>query len=973
MSNSVLRRLGRFVLATSPFLAVLPAAAIEREGERGKSENPREESWQIEQRQRWFENTRGLRRTPDAARLRANATEELKRQRRITEARHLAGGEVWQELGPSSMDMVDWVMGRVSGRLNAITPSPTDDDVVYVGAAAGGVWKTRNGGVDWTPVFDEVGTLPIGAITLDPTAPNTVWVGTGDKNGGGCAGYFGQGVYLSEDGGATWNARNGSGAGAMPLSIVNAVAIQPTDSNVILVGGAGNCNASGGLTGAGVWRSADRGASWTQMLNGNVEDFVFVPGTATVYAGLINSGVRKSTDGGLTWTDSSSGLSAAGSRLRLAMAPSDSNVLYALIGRGNSSRLFRSTNGGATWTQRNDTLCEGQCTYNQTLSVHPTDPDTVLVGTIRAARSTDGGATFEPLTDEWGTTQSVHQDTHVVLYSHNDPQRFWIGSDGGIWRSDDSGASFRNMNSNLNITQFYDIAVHPGDANVVFGGAQDNGSSGRRTSLLWDLTYASGDGFMNAFDQNDPTIVFQTSYPQNGLPNIQRSLLSGSSGSYSGMPTTGLTRGGFSFLTPLASAGSLLFVASDKLYRIPTTGDTWTAISPSLGAVSVIVPQLHGSLTTTYVGTENGRIWASTDAGVPSPLFTDVTGDYPGGRVSDVAIDPLDAQRVFVAREGFGAARLYRSTTGGTTWTAVGAGLPNVPANSVAIDPLATDRVFVATDIGVYESTDGGDNFAAFSTGMPLGVVVQDLEIDDNPHVLTAGTYSRGAWRVLLSGGSTNLPPTADFVVGANGLDFTFTDRSIDSDGSIVARSWNFGDGSATSTDTNPTHSYATYGRYTVTLSVTDDGGLGGSFSRLLRIPAPPTPLSNGVTLSGQHGEQGDELHYTLEVPANATNLLFTTVGTAGEDADLTVTFNGGVVCQSAGATADESCGTATPQAGTYTAIVYAYSGLSAFSITGRYDGGTPTRSSRTASKPRRRTRRSETSVRYRDNSVRAT
>lgn len=937
MSNFAWRRLGLLALAASPFLLALmpPATAAERE----KGETPREESWQIEQRQRWFERTRGLRQAPDAARLRASAANELKLQRRITQARHVAGSEVWQELGPSSMDMSDWIMGRVAGRLNAIAPHPTDDDTVFIGAAAGGVWKTTNGGVDWTPMFDEVGTLPIGAITFDPADPNALWAGTGDKNGGGCAGYFGQGVYLSEDGGETWNARNGSGTTAMPLSIVNAVAVQPTDSNVIVVGGAGSCSASGALASPGVYRSADRGLTWTRVLDKNAEDIVFVPGTATVYAGLVGTGVSKSSDGGATWTDSSSGLSASGSRLRLAMAASDSNVLYALVGRSSGSRLFRSSDGGGSWTQRNADACDGQCSYNQTLAVHPTDPDTILVGAILASRSTDGGTTLEPLTDPWGTSQTVHQDTHVVLYSRNDPDRFWIGSDGGIWRSDDDGASFRNMNANLNITQFYDIAVHPGDANVVFGGAQDNGSSGRRTSLLWDLTFASGDGFMNAFDQNDPSIVFQTSYPQGGLPNIVRSMQGGSNGSYSGMPTTGLASGSFPWLTPLATAGSQLFVASDTLYRTTTTGDEWTAISPNLGTdASVITPQLHGSLTTTYVGTSDGRVWASADAGIPTPLFTDVSGDYPGGWVSDIAIDPLDAQRVFITREGFNASRLYRSSTGGTTWSAAGAGLPNVPANSVAIDPLDTQRVFVATDIGVYESVDGGDNFAAFSTGLPLGVVVVDLEIDDAPHVLTAGTYSRGAWRVVLGDGSTNLPPTADFVASLSGFEVALTDRSIDSDGSIVARSWDFGDSSPATTDANPSHTYATHGRYTVTLNVTDDGGLGGSYARTVRIPAPPMPLSNGVTVSDQSAPQGDDLFYTLEVPDGAANLLFVVEGVDGEDADLTVMFGKERICQSAGATADESCGTASPQAGTYTAIVNAYSALSDFRITGSYD-----------------------------------
>ena len=930
MKREIVLRRARAALTVVMSLGVLPLSAAET-----KSDNPREESWQIGQRQRWFEQTRGLEQVADAARLRASAAGELQRARAQVDARLAAGGEVWQEIGPSSMDMVDWVMGRVAGRVNAIAPHPANDDIVYVGSAAGGVWKTTDGGMDWTPVFDEVGTLPIGAITLDPASADSLWVGTGDKNGGGCAGYFGQGVYLSEDAGATWSARNGSGADVMPLSVVNAVAVQPTDSNVVLAGGSGTCGAAGNMSGPGVFRSIDRGLSWARVLSNNVEDLLFVPGSATVYASVIGLGVYRSDDGGATWANSGSGIPAGGSRLRLAMAPSDSNVLYALKG----DLLYRSTDGGLNWVQRNDNACEGQCSYNLTIAVHPTDPDTLLIGTIRATRSTDGGASFTPLTSTWGSEQTVHQDTHVVLYSQDDPDRFWIGSDGGLWRTDDSGTSFHNMNADLNITQFYDIAVHPGDANIVLGGAQDNGSSARRTSLLWNLTFASGDGFMNAFDQADPAVLFQTSYPNGGLPNIVRSLQGGGPGSFNTMPNTGLVASEhFPWVTPLASAGSQLFVASDVLYRVGTTADEWTAVSPAMGsAASVITTEMHGSMTPTYVGTSGGRVYASADAGVPGPLFDDVTGDYPGGRVSDIAMDPLDAQRVFLTRAGFGASRLYRSSTGGTSWTAVGAGLPNVPANAVAIDPFDSNRVFVATDIGVYESSDGGDNFIAFSAGLPLGVVVVDLEIDDQPHVLTAGTYSRGAWRVVLAGGGGNMPPTADFGAASTSLDVAFDDRSIDLDGNIVTHLWDFGDGSPTSDATDPTHTYAIHGRYTVSLTVTDDGGASGSYAQVLRFSAPPMPLLNGVTVTGQHAEQGDELHYTLEVPPGAIDLQFTTTGVPGEDADLTVRRDGEFICQSAGATSDESCGVAAPVPGTYTAIVYAYSSLSDFSITGSY------------------------------------
>ena len=926
------KHVGTLVLAAfSLFISVGALAAGDEpgEGEGG------DESWQIEQRQQWFVASRGLLDHSEAAQLRAAAVKDLKLQRELVDARRASVGEVWQEAGPSSMNMIDWIMGRVSGRVNAITPMPGNDDTIYLGSAAGGVWKTTNAGVSWMPIFDQVGTLPIGAITIDAGAPDTIWVGTGDKNSS-CGGYFGQGVYLSEDAGATWQARNGSGLNTMPLSIVNAVAIQPTDSNVILAGGAGNCDSDGGLSGAGIYRSTDKGLSWTKVRSNNVEDIVFVPGTSTVYAGLIGLGVQKSTDGGATWTSANSGITVSGSRMRLAMAPSNSSILYVLM----ASAVYRSDNGGTSWAQKNTSACEGQCSYNQAISVHPTNSDTLLLGTIRVARSTNAGTSFTPLVSTWGTGQKVHQDTHVVRYSQIDPNRFWVGSDGGIWCSDDSAASFRNMNANINITQFYDVAVNPNDANIIFGGAQDNGSSGRRTNLLWNLTYASGDGFMNAFDQNNPSIVFQTSYPSSNLPSIVRSVVGGSPGSFQSVSRTGLVAStNFAWMTPLATAGSQLFVASDVLYRASTSGGSWKAISGNLGSSAVVVtPQTLGTLTPTYVGTSAGKVWSSPDAGIPAPVFTDVTGNYPGGRVSDVAMDPVNPQRVFITRGSFGAARLYRSTTGGTSWAAIGTGLPNVPANSLAIDPLNSLRIFVATDIGVYESTDSGDNFLPFSAGLPLGTVVSDLEIDDYPHVLTAGSYSRGAWRVVLDGSVGNSPPTADFVVTSNGLDATFTDASIDLDGSIVSYLWNFGDGSPTSTDANPLHTYLAPGSYTVTVSVTDDGGLTGSYGRIVRFAAPPIALVNGVALINQHAAQGEQVYYTLEVPSNAVNLHFETSSpVGGSDADLTILFNGNQVCQSAGATSSEQCNFPNPAAGTYTAVVDAYTALTNYRILGSF------------------------------------
>ena len=189
---------------------------------------------------------------------------------------------------------------------------------------------------------------------------------------------------------------------------------------------------------------------------------------------------------------------------------------------------------------------------------------------------------------------------------------------------------------------------------------------------------------------------------------------------------------------------------------------------------------------------------------------------------------------MFVTRGAFNLSRLYRSTTGGTTWTAVGAGLPNVPANAVAIDPLEPTRVFVGTDVGVYESMDGGDNFLPFSAGLPLGLVVTDLEVDDAPHVLVAGTYGRGAFRVNLEL-TPNQAPRALFEVKVGVRFVTFQDRSTDADGVIASRLWSFGDGT-TSVEVNPIKAYDAPGTYTIALTVTDDDGASTTVTKPITV-----------------------------------------------------------------------------------------------------------------------------------------
>lgn len=899
------------------------------------------EEEQIKERVKWFIHSRGLDKVQRPDRLRGQAVRELRQRQEARTLEVARAGEVWESMGPITMTMLNWTMGRVSGRVAAVAVHPTNESVVYLGAASGGVWKTTNGGTSWTPVFEATGTQSVGAITVDRTNPNIVWVGTGERQSG-CANYFGLGAFRSIDGGTTFEARSGAGTTALPLSYVGSIAVHPSNSQTVLVSGEGFCE-NGTRSAGGVYKTTDGGLSWRRVLTGSGSDVLYDPGNPSiVYAAVGSSGVHKSTNGGDTWTLASSGMVTGSTigRLRLAMAPSNASTLYAL---SSSSRLYRTTNGAASWTLQSSSACEGQCTYNLTLDVHPTSPGALLVGSIRFARSTDGGVTLSYLTTGWGSGQKVHQDTHVLRYSRTNGSRFWVGCDGGLWRTDDGGTNYVNLNTNVNLTQFYDIAIDPNDPTRIFGGAQDNSSLRRSGSQQWNVTRVTGDGFMNLVDPADPNRVFQTSYPSSGRPSIIRSTTGGDPNTFSTLATNGIVSGEpFPWVTPLAILPGTAFVGSHSVYRAASgqsaSSFTWTKVSGNLtGATSTAISVISATpgSRVVYVGTANGRLHRTSDVLAASVAWSEVTGTFPGGYVSDIAAAPTNVQRVFVTRGAFGLSRLYRSTTGGSTWTAVGSGLPNVPANAVAIDPLEPARVFVGTDIGVYESGNGGDTFVPFSAGLPLGLVVTDLEIDNSPHVLVAGTYGRGAYRVNLASGA-NQAPTASFSSSVSGLTATFTDQSTDGDGVIASRLWNFGDGTS-STLTNPTKTYGAAGTYTVALTVTDDDGASASTSN-------PVTVSSGTgcgseTFSGTLSATGAE-----QIQPNGSWYQSTAAGThigclngpSGADFDLYLDrWNGSAWAQVAAGEGPTAVEKITYQAttGYYRWRIRAYSGTGSYTF----------------------------------------
>ena len=754
------------------------------------------EQAQISERQRYFWSMRGLdlgryaTRAYNYSEMRSAAAQEL------ASAPPTRAAGSWTSIGPAGMTMFNWQISPVNGRVSAFAQSPASTSNLLVGGASGGLWQSTNGGASWTSVFDNVGTQTIGAIWYEPGNATRVWVGTGERNNS-CVDYFGQGLYLSTNGGSSFTQRNGSGT--LALSHITSVSTSPAPTATVLVSGTSFCN-GGSQQSGGIFRSTDSGASWSKVAQGAAEDVSFLRSDGAIaYAAVTGNGVLKSTNSGQSWVRLANGLPSVNvsmpnlgtvtsiGTVRLATVSYDSRMVYAAYrfsylpaGAGASltrTDLFRTIDSGATWALVKANVCDGQCDYNVTLDIDPVRPSNpskpvIVLGFVRPWLSTDGGTTFNVMTNSWGSSQQVHQDTHVVRFARlalgpvPAVSPLWIGSDGGLWRTDNRGSSYVNLNNGLSMTQFYDIAVHPSTLNAVFGGTQDNSSVGRFGSNLWAATVANGDGGTTLVDTGNPNIVFQFGYtPFNNqgptVPSMWRSDQGGASGTFAGVSTSGLVSGEpFPFIAKGASAAGFVFLGSSSVYRASSNvaggSVSWTKISNNLSQnapISVITPvrKLATDPLTLYVGDTWGRIWRLFNVtATNTPPSANVTNNFPGGVVTDIAVDPNNLLRVFVTRGSFGGSKLYYSADQAATWVARGGGLPDVPANSVAVDPADGAKVFVATDVGVFRSFDGGVNFQRYDTGMPVGAVATDLEVQNSTRKLYVATYGRGVYVIDL-------------------------------------------------------------------------------------------------------------------------------------------------------------------------------------------------------------------------------
>ncbi len=484
----------------------------------------------------------------------------------------------------------------VSGRVSDIAVHPRDKHTWYVATASGGLWKTTNAGITWTPIFDRERSYSIGTVVIDPKNPNTVWVGTGENNAQRSVSY-GDGVYKSVDGGRTWQ-----NMGLTQSEHIGKIVIDPRNSNVVYVAAQGPLWSAGGER--GLYKTTDGGKTWTRVLDpgtwAGASDVVLDPRNPDVViattwqrhrrqwgyiAGGPESAIYRSTDGGTTWTKSQSGLPKEElGRIGLAIAPANPDIVYAIVeAADDQGGFFRSRDNGINWERMSRYTATSL--YYQEIFADPIDPDRVYSVDVFTMVTDDGGRAFRRLGE-----RNKHVDNHVVWIDPDDTDHLLIGCDGGLYETFDRGQTYRFFD-NLPLGQFYRVEV---DNSLpfyrIYGGTQDNSSVGGPsrtrtdngiTNADWFFT-AGGDGFQSRVDPNDPTIV----YAQSQHGNLLRfNLATGERIGIQPQAEPGEPPLRWFWDSPLIvspHASSRLYFAANRLFRSDDRGTTWHAVSPDL-------------------------------------------------------------------------------------------------------------------------------------------------------------------------------------------------------------------------------------------------------------------------------------------------------------------------------------------------------------------------------------------------------
>ena len=731
----------------------------------------------------------------------------------------------WSLIGPTTTIPTG---GGGAGRVNFVRFDPAASTTIYVGSPGGGLWKSTNSGTTWSTGTDNLAVIGCTDLAIHPTNSLIQYLATGD---GEAQDTYSIGVLKTTDGGTTWN----------PSGLTWLVTQGRTISRLLI--NPQNPNTLFAATSNGVYRTRNAGAAWTQIATAiaNVKDIEFKPGdTTTVYA-CSTTLFYRSTNAGTTFATTSTGLPAAASVSRLAIGVSSANATYVYVLAANTAfgyqGLYRSADNGATFTTRSTTPnvlgynstgsdTGGQGWYDLSIAVSPLNAEQVIVGGVNIWRSINGGTSWT-INAHWTGTGApyVHADIHALEFLPGSGTTYFSGNDGGLFRTTTSGTAWSDLSNGLQISQIYRIGLSTTNQNLLLSGWQDNGTNRWSGTATWNRPLG-GDGMECLIDWSNANVQYGELY----YGSINKTTTGGNlTTNIVASGGTGVNADG-DWVTPFIEAPSnaaTLFVGKAQVYKSTNSGGTWAQVGTISGGTGNVIALANAASNINYIyAAKRDKFYTCTTGAA----FTDRTAGLPtaSAAITYIAVDPLNANRVWVTFSGYSAAnKVWYSANAGVTWSNYSTGLPNLPANCIVYQGSSTnDPLYVGTDVGVYYRDNTAGSWVAYNTGLP-NVSVRELEIQYTALKLRAATFGRAVWQSDLYSPGTS-PPTADFSANRTNICvgdcINFTDLSS---GSPTSWAWTFTGASTTSsTLQNPTGiCYNTPGTYQVSMIATNANG----------------------------------------------------------------------------------------------------------------------------------------------------
>jgi len=720
-----------------------------------------------------------------------------------------------------------------AGRIGFVTIDPINSNNLWIGAPAGGLWKSTNGGTNWTTNTDNLAVLGCSDLAIDPTNANIMYLATGDGDAGDTRSI---GVLKSTNGGLTW-AATGLTSPVSSYFLIRRLLINPSNTQIVLA-----------ATNSGIYRTTNGGTNWTQVSTSSCYDLEFKPGDPnTVYAG--GTSFRVSTNGGVSFTQITSGITTTAGRMSIAVTPNDVNFVYVLASDNSTNGflgLYQSTTSGTAFSLMSSTPnildnsttgsgTGGQGWYDLCIAASPLNKNEVVVGGVNVWRSLNGGSSWT-LYGHWtgsGGAPFTHADQHDLEFDASGT--LFNTNDGTIYKR--TGTTWTEISGAMNISQIYRIGLSSVTANKWITGHQDNGTS------IWNgTTYSAklgGDGMDCFYDRTNDNNVFGEY--QNG--SLQRSTNGGASWTSA---TTGLT-GTAPWLTVWKQdpqISNTIYVGYTDLFKSTNLGVSWTPLATLPGTTTVTEFAIAPSNSSVIYVLKSSGIYKTINGG---SSWTNVTGSVPVGSANPefICIDPTDANNAWVVLSGYSSGnKIYTTINGGTTWTNYSANLPNIPANCCVYEPGSNDRIYVGMDIGIYYRDNLSGTWTLYNTGLP-NAPIADLEISPaSPGLLHAATFGRGVWVASCISAASAVPSSSFVVNPVNNCVATAISFSDQSSYSPNSWSWGVVPAGATinsPTSQNPLITFPSAGVYTVNFQASNSFGPGSSFSQTIAVSAPPT------------------------------------------------------------------------------------------------------------------------------------